>query len=90
MRLPFAILSQGSFVRALVVLGDGRLASGGKDGKIKLWPKDGGGDPEVLLHGSSVTSMAVLADGRLASGGNDGKIKLWPKDGGGRPGGPRA
>jgi WD40 repeat protein len=59
------------------VLADGRLASGGYDGKIKLWPKDGTGEPVVLTHGAAVRSLAVLADGRLASGGNDGAIKLW-------------
>ena len=53
---------------SLAVLADGRLASGGKDGKIKLWPKEGTGEPVVLSHGSPVWSLAVLADGRLASG----------------------
>ena len=32
--------SHGSIVRSLAVLTDGRLASGGKDGKIKLWLVD--------------------------------------------------
>jgi WD40 repeat protein len=71
------------------VLTDGRLASGGQDGKIKLWPKEGTGEPVVLSHGGgAVWSLAVLADGRLASGGKDGKdgkIKLWPKEGKGEP-----
>jgi len=68
------------------VLGDGRLASGGEDGKIKLWPKEGTGEPVVLTHGAPgdpVLSLAVLADGRLASGGAE--IKLWPKEGTGEP-----
>jgi WD40 repeat protein len=59
------------------VLQDGRLASGGEDGRIKLWPQDGAGEPVVLTHGSPVRSLAVLQDGRLASGGRDGTIKLW-------------
>jgi WD40 repeat protein len=63
------------------VLADGRLASGGGDGNIKLWPKEGTGEPVVLSHGGGVvTSLAVLADGRLASGGEDGNIKLWLVD----------
>jgi cytochrome c len=59
----------------VAVLPDGRLASGGEDGKIKVWPKEGAGEPVVLSHGSEVLSLAVLADGRLASGGKDGMIK---------------
>ena len=72
-------------VYCLVVLADGRLAGGGKDGKIKLWPKDGAGEPIVLTHGSFIEAPAPLADGRLVSGGNDGKIRLWPKDGNDEP-----
>jgi WD40 repeat protein len=79
-RLPLLALPHGSPVKSLAVLGDGRLASGGDDGRIKLWPKDGWGEPAVLTHGSPVLSLAVLEDGRLASGGDDGRIKLWPKD----------
>ena len=53
-RLPLLVLSHGSPVRSLAVLADGRLASGGDDGQIKLWPKDGTGEPVVLPHGSPV------------------------------------
>jgi WD40 repeat protein len=79
------LLSHGSPVRSLAVLADGRLTSGGEDGNIRLWSKDGKGEPVVLAHGSSVLSLAVLADGRLASGDEDGEIKLWPRDGMGEP-----
>ncbi len=44
----------GSRVLSLAVLADGRLASGGGDGKIKLWPQEGMGEPVVLSHGSPV------------------------------------
>jgi WD40 repeat protein len=75
------VLSHGSrWGLSLAVLADGRLASGGEDGKIKLWPKVGTGEPVVLSHGSWIWSLAVLADGRLASAGEDGKIKLWLVD----------
>ena len=80
--LPLRVLGHsGHSVISLAALGDGRLASGGEDGKINLWPKEGTGEPVVLAHGGGVCSLAVLGDGRLASGGSDGKIKLWPKEG---------
>ncbi len=82
-RLPLRVLAQGVPVRSLAVLKDGRLASGGgADGYIKIWPKEGTGEPAGLLkQGSPVRSLAVLPDGRLASGGADGNIKMWPKEG---------
>ena len=87
--LPLQVLSHGSDALSsdisVVVLADGRLASGGGDGQIKLWPRDGVGEPVVLSHGSRILSLVVLADGRLASGGWDGLIKLWPRDGVGEP-----
>ena len=79
------VLEHGIAVSALAVLPDGRLASAGWDGRIKIWPNDGQGGPAILQHGNSVDVLAVLSDGRLASGGGDGKIKLWPKNGQGGP-----
>ena len=64
----------------LAMLADGRLASAGDDGKIKLWPKEGTGEPVVLSHGRQILSLAALVDGGLASGGVDGNIKLWLVD----------
>ena len=52
--LPLMVLTHGAEVMSLAVLADGRLASGGYDGKIKLWPKDGTGEPVVLTHGAAV------------------------------------
>jgi hypothetical protein len=87
--LSFPVLSQGSEVVSLAVLADGRLASGDGNGKIKIWPKEGRGEPVVLAQGSRVEALAVLADGRLASGGSDlsgkGNIKIWPKERTGEP-----
>src|SRR5262249_403592 len=68
-RLPLVALTHGSPLFSLVVLRNGQLASGGRDGTIKLWPEDGLGEPTVLTHGSPLRSLAVLQDGRLASGG---------------------
>jgi WD40 repeat protein len=76
-RLPLRVLEHGSVIRSLVVLADGRLASGGEDGRIKLWPRNGEGDSVSLSHGSPVLSLAKLDGCRFASGGADGKIKIW-------------
>jgi WD40 repeat protein len=88
-RLPLLALARGSPVTSLAALPDGRLASASRDGKIRLWPKEGVGEPVVLSHGrennDEVRSLAVLTDGRLVSGGMDGKIKIWPKEGMGEP-----
>jgi WD40 repeat protein len=83
--LPLIVCSHGSDVWSLAALKDGRLASGGRDGNIKVWPKAGTCDPVTLSQGSPVRSLVVLADGRLASGGQDGRIKIWSKDGQGEP-----
>ena len=72
-------------VQSLAVLPDGRLASGGFDGRIRVWPADGKGDPVALENGSTVRSLEVLPGGRLASGDIDGRIRLWPADGKGDP-----
>jgi WD40 repeat protein len=75
-----------AWVRALAVLPDGRLASGGDDPKIRLWdPKTGlellhfGHDPDVY---EGVNALAVLPDGRLASGSGDKIIRLWDTNSG--------
>jgi WD40 repeat protein len=72
------LTGHSSSVNALAVLHDGRLASGSRDGTIKLWDT-ATGSCAITLKGdsSSVNALAVLHDGRLASGSRDGTIKLW-------------
>ena len=85
-RLPLQVLWQDSPVLSLAPLPDGRLASGGYDGKIRLWPRERTGEPLVLSHSNKpILSLLMLADGHLASGGSDGNIKIWPKEGIGEP-----
>ena len=72
-------------VFSLVQLRDGRLASTDLSGAIKLWPKQGTGEPVILWHGTprviATRPLAVLADGRLVSGDFDGKIRLCVEQG---------
>jgi WD40 repeat protein len=65
-------------VDALVVLPDGRLASGSRDGTSRLWDLKSGAET-TRLEGHTPT---VLPDGRLALVSSDNAIRLWdPKTG---------
>lgn len=65
--------------RALTVLPDGRMVSGGMDGWIRIWNLASGAPERVDLgrHDGDVTSVAVLPDGRLISSGMDGRVLVW-------------
>ena len=59
---------------------DGKtIASGGADGKIKIW--NVASSKEILTlneHNAPVNSVSFSPDGKtIASGGADGKIKIW-------------
>jgi WD40 repeat protein len=66
-------------VWALGVLPDGRVVSGGGDGRIRVWDPAApdGGSVEFGGHDGSVWALGVLPDGRVVSGGGDGRIRVW-------------
>lgn len=63
-------------VLALVVLPDGKLASGSKDATVRVWENE---DCVHVLegHALSVISLAVLTHDRLASGSFDITVRVW-------------
>lgn len=65
------------YVRAVLYLPDGRLASCADDGSIRLWGE--GPDPVATLEGHRGGVLAlILADGKhLASAGRDGSVRVW-------------
>jgi WD40 repeat protein len=75
----------GEAVYALAWAPGGRLASGGRDGTVRIWPADGGGSPQMHYHGEAVYALAWAPGGRLASGGRGSRVRIWPADGGGSP-----
>ena len=58
------------------------LATGGYDGSVKLWQRDGSPITDIKANQGIVTSVSWTADGQtLATGGYDGNVKLWQRDG---------
>lgn len=66
-------------VRAMAVLPDGRVVTGGTDGRILVWDsaRPGAEPIELGTHDFWVLDVAVLPDGRVASGGTDRRVLLW-------------
>src|SRR5436190_14419030 len=68
-----------SAVNAVVLTPDGRIITGGEDGKIAVW-QPGSPAPQQVLEGhvAPVVSLAVSPDGKtLASASWDRTIRLW-------------
>ena len=58
------------------MLPDGRVVSGGDDGKVLVWdPSLPGSLPiELGTHDGGVSAVAVLPDGRVVSAGEDRRV----------------
>jgi cytochrome c len=71
-------------VNAVVLLGDGRAATAGADGRIAIWTA-GQIRPDAMLEGHTapIAALAVSPDGAtLASVSWDRTVRLWPLAGG--------
>jgi WD40 repeat protein len=68
-----------SSVRSLAALPDGRVVSGGTDGRLLVWESGEGGSQPLKLgrHEGQVRAVAALPDGRVVSGGTDGRVLRW-------------
>jgi WD40 repeat protein len=63
----------------VAALPDGRVVSGGADGRVLLWEAaEPGSQPRELgRHEGLVRAVAALPDGRVVSGGDDERVRLW-------------
>ena len=68
--------------RSLVVLQNSNLASGGRDGTIKIWNTVNFSLIRNINATDEVWSLAVLQNGLLASGAKNGDISIWNCDSG--------
>jgi WD40 repeat protein len=66
-------------VAVVAALPDGRVVSGGDDGRVLVWnpAEPGAGPVELGRHDRRVVAAAALPDGRVVTGGDDDRVRLW-------------
>ena len=64
-------------VRSLVVMRDGRLASGGGDGALRIWDLGRKALSRRFEEHPGASCASMLPDGRMISVGQDRTVRLW-------------
>ncbi|WP_304621868.1 c-type cytochrome [Neoroseomonas alba] len=70
----------GGAVNALAPLADGAVVSGGEDGRIAVWSREGRLERTLLGHNGPIAGLAAR-DGVIASASWDGTVRVWAPDG---------
>lgn len=73
---PFAPGHDG-YVWTLARLGDGRIASAGRDAQVRLWSGDGRESARLQGHAQSVLGLCELPRARLATVSRDRSLRIW-------------
>ena len=65
------------YIWALAELDDGRVASGGRDGSIRIWQGDGVLSGVLTGHSQSVLGLIEVRPGVIASISRDRSLRFW-------------
>lgn len=55
----------------------GDIVSGGMDGRLCLWPGQGGDPGEIQAHAGSISLVKADGEGRIVSCGYGGALRVW-------------
>jgi WD40 repeat protein len=75
-----AITAHDAAVLTVAAIGDGRVATGGTDGRIKVWSGAGEELASIDGHTDWVWKIVRLTDRLMASASEDGSVKVWTTD----------
>jgi predicted 2-oxoglutarate/Fe(II)-dependent dioxygenase YbiX len=74
---PAPVSHHQGYIWTLVELDDGRVASGGRDGSIRIWHDDGELDGTLIGHNQSVLGLVEVHPGVIASISRDRTLRHW-------------